>query len=56
MDKFKLEPFVRGDTCLEIYGPDRLFLRIDYDDVDPGTVEKATKKLVRILNENWESL
>lgn len=39
---------------IEIEGPD-LSIRVDYDDVNHKTVEKNTRKMLRILNEfNWE--
>lgn len=41
------------DKWMEIYGPD-LTIRVDYDDVDHETVENNVKKMLKILNENWE--
>ncbi len=42
------------DKWIEIFGPDCLSIRVDYDDVDHKTVEKNTTKMLKILNENWE--
>lgn len=39
---------------IEIEGPN-LSLRIDYDDVEHEAVELATKKMLKILNANWET-
>ncbi len=41
------------DKWVEIEGPG-LSIRVDYDDVDHNTVEKNVKKMLKILNENWE--
>jgi hypothetical protein len=42
------------DKEMEIYGPD-LTIRVDYDDVDHKAVENNVKKMLKILNENWEN-
>lgn len=42
------------DKWIEIEGPD-LSLRVDYDDVDHKSVERSVKKMLKLLNENWET-
>lgn len=50
---FSIQPHTTLDKEFEINGPDiRLF--VDYDDVDHSSVERAARRLVKILNEQWE--
>ena len=55
MNKFVLHKHTRIDKSLDISGPDGLNLKVDFDDVNPTTVLKTTKKMVKILNDHWQS-
>lgn len=50
---FRILPYTNLDKRFEIEGPDSLRLFVDNDDVDQREVAKASKKMVRILNQNW---
>lgn len=50
---FTIEPHTTIDKQFAINGPD-VTLLVDYDDVDHSSVDKAVKRLVKILNEHWE--
>jgi len=52
--KFEATPYKSYDKWIEVYGPEELSIRIDHDDVDPDTVEEATRKLISILNKYWD--
>ena len=58
MDKksFRLAPFFDPaiDKWIGIEGP-YLLIQVDFDDVDHGEVQKNVKKMLKILNENWEN-
>jgi hypothetical protein len=55
MKKFRVDCFDPDiDKWIEIVGPE-LNIRVDYDDVDHKAVERNTKKMIKILNENWEN-
>ena len=43
------------DKRIGIYGPDELYIEVDYDDVNHSLVKKGVKKMLKILNEHWES-
>jgi hypothetical protein len=51
---FKVEPFSNIDKFITINGPDTLIIAVDFDDVYHPQIRKDVKKLVKILNENWE--
>lgn len=51
---FKIQPHTTIDKWFEIEGPDIRIL-VDYDDVNHKEVDKQARKMVKILNENWES-
>jgi hypothetical protein len=50
---FRVEPFDSIDKSITIVGPE-ITIAVDYDDVNHPQVRKDIKKLVKILNENWE--
>ena len=57
MDKtlFKITSFSPSfDKWIEVSGPE-LDIRVDYDDVDHKAVERNAKKMLKILNENWQN-
>lgn len=54
MMKIEEETFYPGDKERVIIIGKHLKLSIDYDDVDHDKVDKAIKKLLKILNENWK--
>jgi hypothetical protein len=51
---FKVEPFSDINKSITINGPDTLTIAVDFDDVYHPQIRKDVKKLVKILNENWE--
>lgn len=51
---FKIEPHTTIDKRFRIMGPE-IDLLVDYDDVDHKEVDRAARKLVKILNEHWEA-
>ena len=53
---FSMMPYKRAvDKDINVIGPDGLFFSIDFDDVDPHTVEPAAQKMLRILNRYWDT-
>ena len=55
MDRFRVVDFDPGlDKWIDVVGPGLEF-RVDYDDVAHKMVEKNVKKMLKILNENWEN-
>lgn len=51
---FKIEPHTTIDKRFRIVGPD-IDLLVDYDDVNHSEVDRAARKLVKILNDNWDT-
>lgn len=52
---FAISSYGPIDKWIEISGPDGLTLKADYDDVNHNEVRDAVKKMVRILNREWET-
>lgn len=51
---FKIEPHTTIDKRFNIVN-DEITLIVDYDDVNHKEVDKAARKLVKILNEHWDT-
>jgi len=49
---FWIEKHTTVDKSFMIFGPD-IDLKVDYDDVNHKEVDKAARRIVTILNENW---
>ena len=47
-------PFSRYDKFIEIVGPDQLWLRLDYDDVNQQKVDEGLTRMLVVLNRYWE--
>jgi hypothetical protein len=53
---FKIEPHNRLDKFFNITGPDGFTMRVDQDDFPVKLANHNARKVVAILNENWEGL
>lgn len=51
---FRMDKPNTADKYFNIHGPDDLLLRVDYDDVDHRTVRKNAKRVLAVLNAQWE--
>jgi hypothetical protein len=52
VSKFKLADYSSKE--ITISGPWELTVLIDFDDVDHRAVKKDAKKLIELLNNNWQ--
>lgn len=52
---FWIESHTGADKSFRILGPFEPVIEVDYDDVNHKAVDRDAKKLVRILNANWNS-
>lgn len=52
---FSIQPHDGIDKSFDIEGPDGFLLRVDYDDVDHGYVDKFALAMVHVLNEHQEA-
>ena len=53
---FKIEKHTGVDRSFDVTGPDGLRLTVDFGDVNTRTVNHHIRKMVAILNEQWEGL
>ena len=55
-DNWRIGHFTSADKWIDVFGPDDVYIRVDYNDVDRPSVLKATRKMVKILNAEWTRL
>jgi len=53
---FSIESHDRFDKFFNIIGPEGFTLRVDQDDFPSKLANNYARKVVAILNENWEGL
>lgn len=53
--EFHIDSYEKYDKFIIVNGPDDLRLEVDYDDVDHKSTEENMKKMVDILNDNWNN-
>ncbi len=60
IDRFEISDFDSSDKIIRIEERgdpyEGLLLMIDFDDVDQDIIEPKVKRLLKVMNENWEKI